>query len=114
MKENNPAICPARRLDTVQEYYFSRKGKEVARLNAEGRDIISLAIGSPDMPPSPQTVDTLCREAQRPDAHGYQPTAGIPQLREAMAGFTGDGSESRSTPPPKSSPSSVRRRASCM
>lgn len=80
-------IRPADRLASVQEYYFSRKGKEVARLNAEGRDIISLAIGSPDRPPSPQTVETLCAEARRDDAHGYQPTAGIPQLREAMAGF---------------------------
>lgn len=80
-------IQPARRLESVSEYYFSRKGNEVAKLNAEGRDIISLAIGSPDMPPSPETIETLCREAQNPNAHGYQPTAGIPQLREAMAGF---------------------------
>lgn len=80
-------IQPARRLESVSEYYFSRKGKEVAKLNAEGCDIISLAIGSPDMPPSPETIETLCREAQNPNAHGYQPTAGIPQLREAMAGF---------------------------
>lgn len=87
MKENNHAIRPAGRLSCVQEYYFSRKGKEVARLNAEGKDIISLAIGSPDMPPSPETIETLCREAQKADAHGYQPTTGIPQLREAMAGF---------------------------
>ena len=56
-------------------------------MNAEGKDIISLAIGSPDMPPSQQTIDTLCREAQNPNAHGYQPTVGIPQLREAMADF---------------------------
>ncbi len=80
-------IQPAHRLESVSEYYFSRKGKEVAKLNAEGHDIISLAIGSPDMPPSPETIETLCREAQNPNAHGYQPTAGIPQLREAMAGF---------------------------
>lgn len=80
-------IQPAHRLESVSEYYFSRKGKEVAKLNAEGRDIISLAIGSPDMPPSPETIETLCREAQNPNAHGYQPTTGIPQLREAMAGF---------------------------
>lgn len=80
-------IQPAQRLESVSEYYFSRKGKEVARLNAEGKDIISLAIGSPDMPPSAETIDTLCREAQKPNAHGYQPTTGIPELREAMAGF---------------------------
>ena len=80
-------IKPAERLSLVQEYYFSRKLKEVARLNAEGRDIISLAIGSPDMPPSPQTVERLCEVARRPDSHGYQPTMGTPELREAMAAF---------------------------
>jgi len=71
----------------VQEYYFSRKLKEVAGLNAAGQDIISLAIGSPDMPPSKQTIDTLCDTARRADAHGYQPTIGIPELRKAMADF---------------------------
>ena len=80
-------IRPADRLAEVSEYYFSRKLKEVAAMNAEGKDIISLAIGSPDMPPSPETIETLCREAQNPAAHGYQPTVGIPELREAMARF---------------------------
>ena len=87
MENSQFSIKPAQRLDEVQEYYFSRKLKEVARLNAEGRDIVSLAIGSPDMPPSEQTVETLCEVARRPDAHGYQPTMGTPELREAMAGF---------------------------
>ncbi len=78
---------PANRLNLVSEYYFSRKLKEVARLNAEGRDIISLAIGSPDMPPSAQTVERLCEVARDPSAHGYQPTMGTPELRQAMAKF---------------------------
>lgn len=82
-------IQPADRVNSIQEYYFSRKLKEVARLNAEGLDIISLAIGSPDMPPSAQTIDRLCEVARRPDAHGYQPTSGLPELREAMARFYG-------------------------
>ena len=56
-------------------------------MNAEGKDIISLAIGSPDMPPSEQTINKLCEVAHQPNAHGYQPTMGIPELREAMAGF---------------------------
>ena len=56
-------IQPAERLNLVSEYYFSRKLKEVAQLNAEGKDIISLAIGSPDMPPSPQTIEKLCEVA---------------------------------------------------
>ena len=83
----NFRIQPAERLSSVQEYYFSVKLKEVARMNAEGQDIISLAIGSPDMPPSPQTIETLCEEARHADAHGYQPTTGIPELRRAMADF---------------------------
>lgn len=78
-------FSPADRLKSVNEYYFSRKGKEIARLNAEGKDIVSLAIGSPDMPPSQATVDELCRVAKLPDAHGYQPTVGTPELRTAMA-----------------------------
>ena len=80
-------IQPAERLSLVQEYYFSRKLKEVAQMNAEGKDIISLAIGSPDMPPSEQTVEKLCEVARQPNAHGYQPTMGTPELREAMAEF---------------------------
>jgi len=87
MEDRPINIQPADRLSLVQEYYFSRKLKEVARLNAEGKDIISLAIGSPDMPPSPQTIDRLCQVAQLPEAHGYQPTMGTPELRQAMAGF---------------------------
>ena len=80
-------IKPADRLSNVSEYYFSRKLKEVARMNAEGKDVISLAIGSPDMPPSEATIDVLCREARKADTHGYQPTIGTPELRQAMAGF---------------------------
>ena len=89
MKSDNKPIeiQPADRLGLVSEYYFSRKLKEVAELNRQGRDIISLAIGSPDMPPSPQTIKRLCEVASQPDTHGYQPTMGTPELREAMAYF---------------------------
>ncbi len=80
-------IQPADRLSLVSEYYFSRKLKEVAALNEQRKDIISLAIGSPDMPPSEQTISKLCEVARRPDAHGYQPTMGTPELRQAMARF---------------------------
>ena len=87
MENNQPNIQPADRLSLVQEYYFSRKLKEVAQLNAEGKDIVSLAIGSPDMPPSKRTIDKLCEVANDPNAHGYQPTMGTPELRNAMAAF---------------------------
>lgn len=78
-------ISPADRISHVSEYYFSRKLKEVARMNAEGKNVISLGIGSPDMPPSEETIRTLCENARKADAHGYQPTVGIPELRRAMS-----------------------------
>ncbi len=81
------AIQPAQRLESVSEYYFSRKLKEVAAMNAAGMQVISLGVGSPDMPPSEETVETLCTEAHNPDGHGYQPYVGIPELREAFARF---------------------------
>lgn len=87
LSTSSTTIRPASRLSLVQEYYFSRKLKEVAQLNAEGKDIISLAIGSPDMPPSKQTIDRLCDVAASSEAHGYQPTMGTPELRQAMAKF---------------------------
>ena len=89
MTENNQTynIKPADRLSQVAEYYFSRKLKEIDRLNTEGKDIVSLAIGSPDMPPSRQTIDKLCEVARQAGSHGYQPTMGTPELRQAMAGF---------------------------
>src|SRR5574344_2145884 len=87
-KENQTSkYAPANRLTGVSEYYFSKKLKEVAQMNAEGKNVISLGIGSPDMPPSEQTVSTLCQEAQNADGHGYQPYVGIPELRKAFAGW---------------------------
>ncbi len=78
-------IQPARRIADVKEYYFARKLREVAQLNARGKNIISLGIGGPDRMPAPDVIDTLCDAARRPDAHSYQPFAGLPELRRAMA-----------------------------
>ena len=78
-------ILPAKRLDTVSEYYFSKKLKEVAEMNAAGKNVISLGVGSPDLPPSKDTIDVFCTEVQKPDVHGYQPYVGIPELRKAFA-----------------------------
>lgn len=72
-------------MNSVSEYYFSTKLKEIAQLNAQGKDIISLGIGSPDMPPSDATIDALCEDARRTDAHGYQPYVGIPALTQGFA-----------------------------
>lgn len=84
---NRFEVRTADRLNFVGEYYFSRKLKEVAEMNARGLDVVSLAIGSPDMPPSEATVEALCRNIRDINSHGYQPTAGIPQLRNAMAEY---------------------------
>lgn len=85
-KENKACkITPAARVGNIQEYYFSKKLKEVAEMNAQGKNIISLGVGSPDLPPSGQTIDALCQDARRTDAHGYQPYVGIAELRNGFA-----------------------------
>lgn len=88
-KENKvcKTIIPAERVQSISEYYFSRKLKEVAQMNAEGKHVINLGIGSPDMPPSQQTIQRLCDEARKPDTHGYQSYIGIPELRNGFAAW---------------------------
>ncbi len=78
-------IIPADRGSEIQEYYFSRKLREVAKMNAEGADVISLGIGGPDLPPHSEVIDTLAEETRKPGNHSYQPYVGIPELRKAMA-----------------------------
>lgn len=85
MEKNDNRICPSRRVRQVKEYYFSKKLKEVAALNAKGMDIISLGIGGPDRPPHRAVVDRLCAEARKDNTHGYQPYVGLPALRRAYA-----------------------------
>ena len=80
-------IVPAERISNVQEYYFSVKLKEIAQMNANGENVINLGIGSPDLPPAESEVGALKQCAENKAAHGYQPYVGIPQLREAFAGW---------------------------
>ena len=85
-KENKVCkITPADRVGSIQEYYFSKKLKEVAEMNAQGKNVISLGIGSPDLPPSEETIETLCEHAHQANEHGYQPHIGIPELRQGFA-----------------------------
>jgi aspartate/methionine/tyrosine aminotransferase len=84
---SNPAITPARRVAQVEEYYFSRKLKEIARMRESGIDVISLGVGSPDLPPSAPTLQALHDDSVRPDANGYQPYVGLPALRKAYAAW---------------------------
>ncbi|MCB7482550.1 pyridoxal phosphate-dependent aminotransferase [Christiangramia sediminis] len=80
-------MITAKRLDTVQEYYFSKKLREVAELRAQGKPIINLGIGSPDLAPPPQVVEALNKALSSNGAHQYQPYKGIAELRNAIAGF---------------------------
>lgn len=78
-------IAPAKRLDSVQEYYFAGKLRELRERMSRGEDIINLGIGNPDMAPSDETIKSLIQSAIEPHAHGYQPYKGIAELREAFA-----------------------------
>lgn len=91
-------IATANRLEQISEYYFSAKLQEVRRLAAQGKDIINLGIGNPDLPPSPETIDTLGAAAREEGNHGYQPYRGIPELRSAMAGWYAGSTASPSIP----------------
>lgn len=78
-------IIPADRVNKINEYYFSKKIREINKRNESGEDIINLGIGNPDMPPSDATLNTLQNEIVKHDAHGYQPYNGIFGLRSAFA-----------------------------
>ncbi len=80
-------IQPAKRLDHVEEYYFSKKLREVNLLKEHGKPIINLGIGSPDLTPSNSVIDALKNSLHDNAAHKYQSYQGLPELREAMAAF---------------------------
>lgn len=84
-KSTTPIIQPASRLGSVEEYYFSRKLREIAQMRAEGKEVLNLGIGSPDLPPAQDVIDELAMQSRRPDVHAYQSYNGIPELRRALA-----------------------------
>ncbi|WP_412983840.1 pyridoxal phosphate-dependent aminotransferase [Pontimicrobium sp. IMCC45349] len=77
----------ANRLQTVEEYYFSKKLREVNLLKASGKPIINLGVGSPDMQPPQRVINAMVGSLEDATAHSYQSYQGIPELRDAMAGF---------------------------
>lgn len=83
-------IRTADRLATVEEYYFSSKLREVRALMAEGKPIINMGVGSPDLSPSPEVLEALAAAVTDPGAHMYQSYQGLPELREAMCSFYED------------------------
>jgi len=80
-------IVPAKRLDEVKEYYFSGKLREVRQMIAEGKKVINMGIGSPDLPPSQAVIDAISSAMADAKAHEYQSYQGLPELREAIAAF---------------------------
>ncbi len=80
-------IPTADRLGSLKEYYFSIKLAEIRQMQAEGKPVINLGIGSPDLAPSQATIDELVSSANNVSNHAYQPYKGIPALRKAMADF---------------------------
>jgi len=77
----------ANRLDSVKEYYFSKKLREVAALIKAGKPILNMGIGSPDLPPDPSVIAAIKDSLLEPKAHMYQSYQGLPELREAIASF---------------------------
>lgn len=77
----------AKRLQQTEEYYFSKKLREIDEMNRAGAKVINLGIGSPDLPPHPSVIEALTENAHRPDTHAYQGYKGIPALRQAMASW---------------------------
>lgn len=77
----------AKRLERVEEYYFSKKLKEVNGLIAEGKPVINLGIGSPDLEPPEAVIKALSESLMEPKAHQYQSYQGLPELREAICEF---------------------------
>ncbi len=80
-------MITAERLNTIQEYYFSRKLREVRGMINAGKPIINMGIGSPDLAPSPKVLETLKDSITDTGAHQYQSYQGLPALREAIANF---------------------------
>ncbi|RIV42871.1 pyridoxal phosphate-dependent aminotransferase [Flagellimonas pelagia] len=80
-------MITADRLQSVQEYYFSKKLREVRGLVNQGKPIINMGIGSPDLAPSPKVLETLRDCVTDAGAHQYQSYQGLPELREAIANF---------------------------
>jgi LL-diaminopimelate aminotransferase len=80
-------ILPAKRLDTVQEYYFSKKLREVRSLAAAGKPIINMGVGSPDLQPPIKVIAAIQGCLRDANAHKYQSYQGLPELRNAIASF---------------------------
>jgi len=81
------AVQASKRLEGIGEYYFSQKLREIDELNKQGKNIINLGIGSPDLPPHPEVIKTLQEESAKSNVHAYQSYKGSPILRNAISNW---------------------------
>lgn len=88
---SNPSVKKvaevSERLNGINEYYFSQKLRQIDEMNKEGKNVLNLGIGSPDLPPHPDVITTLAMEAARPGKHAYQSYKGSPVFRDAIAAW---------------------------
>ncbi len=80
-------IRPAERLNLIEEYYFSKRAKEIEKVKQSGKQILNFSIGNPDLPPAKKVIEKLYESAQNPNNHGYQPYSGLPELKMAFANW---------------------------
>ncbi|MBL8046553.1 MAG: aminotransferase class I/II-fold pyridoxal phosphate-dependent enzyme [Anaerolineales bacterium] len=85
----SPRTSPAERVSRLPEYFFHSLNQRIATLKAQGRDVIRLDAGSPDLPPAPHIVAALARSAEQPGHHGYMPYNGTPEYRQAWVEWYG-------------------------
>lgn len=89
MTSSRTATTPARRMAQLPAYFYHQLNQRLAELRRQGRDVIRMDAGSPDLPPAPHIIDALKRSAENPNHHGYMPYSGLPEYRAAWAEFYG-------------------------
>ena len=80
-------IKASERVNSIEEYYFSKRAKDIAKVRNSGKEIINFSIGNPDLPPAQSVVEALYESAKNPNHHGYQSYSGLPELRKALSGW---------------------------
>ncbi len=80
-------IKSSERVNSIEEYYFSKRAKDIAKVRNSGKEIINFSIGNPDLPPAQSVVEALYESAKNPNHHGYQSYSGLPELRKALSGW---------------------------
>ena len=87
MSTSNPSFQPAARIASFKPYFFASLNKKLVELKAKGMDVIRIDMGSPDLPPTDEIIETMVQSARRADTHSYTPNGGTPAFRQAIADY---------------------------